>query len=880
MRLFSYYALHAFKNQMKKLFKTWVLIFFLVCVLVGVVAGVIAGGISNAVEDKSRETITQTEIEEEAEEETFFEAVGVETNDFIELLAGGIMIVLFVIMALGADKSGSKIFLPADVNLLFASPMKPQSVLMFRLATSLGMSILCSFYLLFQLPNLILNAGMSPWAALALIVAWCLTVVLGTLIQVLLYTLSSVYPAVKRFLRVGIYGLLVFLAAGYGIVLKNNGGDFLLAAAAFFNGKITRYIPIWGWLKGFCGFAMEGNAGAALLSLAAVFLSGVLLVYGIWQIKADFYEDAMAKSEETAQLLERAQAEKSTGIVITRKKDRSEKLQRDGMKHGNGANVFFYKAMYNRFRFAHFGFLTKTMEFYFVAVIAVAVICRFAVGTSSIVPMVLTLAGLSFFRSLGNPLEQDTGMDYFLMIPESTWKKLFWSLMGGTANCLLDLLLPVIIGALLFGANPLSALLWVPFIVSIDFYATCVGAFIGVSVPVAAGKSIKQIVQVMFVYFGLLPDIGVLALGIGLGHTAAAVAAAAALNVGLGLLFFALSPLFLDPKASRRKMDVTTFSGDWKAARRNFSRLGMGAFVILLVSTILQILAGIFLNSKYPDGGMPPWMIWLYTFAPLYLVAVPLGLRIICRVPAVPREKHDLRFSQVLTAAVISIFMMYAGNLVGILVTSLLQSLAGITSLNPILSYATMEDALGLKILVMSVLAPMIEEYIFRKQMIDRMNQYGEKLSVVTSALLFGLFHGNLSQLFYAFALGLVFGYVYLKTGKLRYSIGLHIFINFLGSVIAPLLLQGISIMDEEALSAMDVLQSPQILLFAAYVICMIGLALAGLVLLCIKSRSICFEQAELELPKGKRFQTVYLNVGMILLIASCLIAIVSMFVV
>ena len=90
-------------------------------------------------------------------------------------------------------------------------------------------------------------------------------------------------------------------------------------------------------------------------------------------------------------------------------------------------------------------------------------------------------------------------------------------------------------------------LLWLPFVLSVDFYATTVGVFIDLSVPVAAGKMLKQIVQIMFVYFGLLPDIGILAVGIALGHVAVAVLAAFAINAVLGLLFFGLSPLFLGP---------------------------------------------------------------------------------------------------------------------------------------------------------------------------------------------------------------------------------------------------------------------------------------------------------------------------------------------
>ena len=51
---------------------------------------------------------------------------------------------------------------------------------------------------------------------------------------------------------------------------------------------------------------------------------------------------------------------------------------------------------------------------------------------------------------------------------------------------------------------------------------------------------------------------------------------------------------------------------------------------------------------------------------------------------------------------------------------------------------------------------------------------------------MFGLFHLNLFQFFYAFGLGLMFGYVYMRTSQLRYSIVMHMIINFNGSVLAP----------------------------------------------------------------------------------------------
>ena len=557
--------------------------------------------------------------------------------------------------------------------------------------------------------------------------------------------------------------------------------------------------------------------------------------------------------------------------MIRRKKDRSDKLHRDGMRHGFGANVFFHKAMYNRFRFAHLGIFTKTSETYLVAAVGAAVLCRFVIRTEGLMVVMLTLGVLTFFRAMGNPLEQDTQMDHFLLIPESTWSKLFWSLMGGTANCFLDLLPAVIVAALLSGENVLLALAWLPLIVSVDFFATTVGAFIGFSVPISAGKMVKQLVQIMFIYFGLLPDIAIMAVGLTFDRPVLAAVGCTVINVLLGLVFFFLSPLFLEPKDGKKYTAEMPFVGNLKEAKHHFSRLGMAAFAILGIGTAAQILLIYVINAVCPQVMAHSWGMWLVTFVPLYVIAVPVGLLLLRKAPAKPLEKHDLKPSRYAVTAIICIFMMYAGNILGTIMTALLQLLPGVSAGNPIMSYAT-DDAFLPKVLFMVILAPVIEEYIFRKQLIDRMHVYGQKTAVIASALMFGLFHGNLSQLFYAFALGLVFGYVYLKTGKLRYSIGLHMLINLIGSVIGPFFLEKIAVagtmesLDPTALEAII----PWLIGFGAYVLVLIGLAITGLVLLCINKRRVTFSSAEMELPAERRFATVYLNAGMILLIVGC----------
>ena len=873
MRLFGYYAWHSFVNQLRKLFKTWVLIFLVICMAVGALIGVGAAMLDDA--SGEDEEIVESEIIEE--EPGTMEKLGIEPEEFVELIVGGIILVVFVFQAISADKNGSKIFLPADVNLLFSSPMKPQSVLLFRLMTQLGTSILASVYLLFQLPNLVLNLGLSIWVALAMIATWCLTIVIGKLLQILLYIVCSTNVKLKSHLRNGIYVFLLVIAGAYLLYWKTSGEHYMVAATGFFNGSVSRFIPLWGWLKGFCMFAIEGNIVGLLVSFAAIVVGGSLLTYIIWHIKADFYEDAMAKSEETAELLAAAQSAKGGVTVIRRKKDRSDKLHRDGMRHGSGANVFFHKAMYNRFRFAHLGIFTKTSETYLVAAIGTAVLCRFVIQTNGLIPIILTLGALTFFRAMGNPLEQDTQMDHFLLIPESTWHKLFWSLLGGTANCFLDLLPAVIVSALLLGENVLLALAWLPLIVSVDFFATTVGAFIGFSVPVSAGKMVKQLVQIMFIYFGLLPDVAIMAVGLTFDQPVLAAIGCTVINVLLGLVFFFLSPLFLEPKDGKKYAPEKPFTGDLKKAKNHFSKLGIGTFAILGIGTVTQLLLIYVVNSTLPQVMEHSWGMWLLTFAPLYLIAVPIGLLLLRKVPAKPLEKHDLKPSRYIVTVIICIFMMYAGNILGTIITALLQLLPGVSAGNPILGYAT-DNALLPKVLFMVILAPVIEEYIFRKQLIDRMHIYGEKLAVVTSALMFGLFHGNLSQFFYAFALGLVFGYVYLKTGKLRYSIGLHMLINLLGSVVGPFFLEKVAVVDTMEnmdLAALEPVM-PWLIAFGAYVLVLIGLAIAGLVLLCLNKRKVSFAPAEMELPKGTRIKTAYVNAGMILLTIGCMALIVA----
>lgn len=112
----------------------------------------------------------------------------------------------------------------------------------------------------------------------------------------------------------------------------------------------------------------------------------------------------------------------------------------------------------------------------------------------------------------------------------------------------------------------------------------------------------------------------------------------------------------------------------------------------------------------------------------------------------------------------------------------ILQSMG--KSVMPVLESVAGDSDTFSMFLYASLLAPLWEELLFRGYILRTLRPYGKRFAVLCSAVLFGLFHGNLLQTPYALLMGLLFGYV-----TVEYSIGwailLHMFNNL---VLADLL--------------------------------------------------------------------------------------------
>ena len=315
---------------------------------------------------------------------------------------------------------------------------------------------------------------------------------------------------------------------------------------------------------------------------------------------------------------------------------------------------------------------------------------------------------------------------------------------------------------------------------------------------------------------------------------------------------------------------------DLKKAKKVFSKIGITLCMVILVIYITQIaISAVLVLLKKEAFLETSTGMWITSIIPMYAFAFPVGLLMLHSVPRNAPEKKEITFKTFLVYVCIAFFLMNIGNYIGVFLSMFLSQ--G-TAENALDTFAF--DTSPLKILVMVILAPLLEEYIFRKQIIDRTKIYGEKTAVILSGLLFGLFHTNMFQFFYAFFVGVLFAYIYVRTGRLRYPVLIHGIINFCGSVIAPYIVSKIdmdtinklSTMDPNSVSAEELMEimmpiMPGLMMHLAYYAVSFGLSVAGFILYILKKKSIRWTPAESQLPHYEVANTVYMNIGIILFI-------------
>ncbi len=310
-----------------------------------------------------------------------------------------------------------------------------------------------------------------------------------------------------------------------------------------------------------------------------------------------------------------------------------------------------------------------------------------------------------------------------------------------------------------------------------------------------------------------------------------------------------------------------------KEIRKHFSKLGLMFFLGTLIIFAVQMGVIYLVEMFKPEWLMNGDISLTVSMVPMYLIGMPLMILLVKRVAAVTLEKRSMKAWQFLLALVMCFCILYCSNIVGSIITFIISVIKGSAVSNVIMDITSGTGLLTM-LVYMVICAPIMEELIFRKLIVDRTVRYGQGVAVLLSGLMFGLFHGNLNQFAYAFTLGLFLAFIYVKTGNIKNTIGLHMIINFVGSIVSTIIMdamdyegymEAVATGSQEALLQSVMAALPGWIAYFGLLFFAGASMIAGIVLFIVYRKRFTLAKGEVEIPKGKGFATVILNPGVLL---------------
>ena len=232
----------------------------------------------------------------------------------------------------------------------------------------------------------------------------------------------------------------------------------------------------------------------------------------------------------------------------------------------------------------------------------------------------------------------------------------------------------------------------------------------------------------------------------------------------------------MDEKQMQKKLRRYMSKSGW-ALLIYYLLMNVAVILSLLVDVIVKGMSGN-LNLLEDFGDTLMGNAWGY------ILASAIGLLILLlwkkkQFCFVELWKHEKRMTANDFLVILIIFLGSQGAFqIFAIVLELLLNFLGLSALAAIELASGMPDTFSM-FLYVGLVAPIVEEILFRGLLLRMMRPYGKLFAIVTTAFLFGMFHGNPVQSPYAFLSGIVLGYV-----TIEYSIGWAMVLHMINNLI------------------------------------------------------------------------------------------------
>jgi membrane protease YdiL (CAAX protease family) len=298
----------------------------------------------------------------------------------------------------------------------------------------------------------------------------------------------------------------------------------------------------------------------------------------------------------------------------------------------------------------------------------------------------------------------------------------------------------------------------------------------------------------------------------------------------------------------------------------------INAAVILLFTAMafgLSTVAEFIINEFVKDPETATQLQFLFGLSLQYLVAAPIAIVIskaFRKKDYIPLKsafcKPQAKKSSIVRWIFISLFLTYTANFITLIVTSVINVVRGEDVGQVDLSSNGTPLSIISTIMGFVILAPLIEEILFRGIIYRHIAQFGGWLPVIFSGIIFGLFHMNFPQILFASVLGTCTAFLFAKTKSIIPAIILHLSLNTIGGI--STVLSGLIDLDKASDPAY-ILENPLPLLAMSGVgFTIIGVILTGLVMFIIEIAahrdSFKLENTCPEIPLKERLSALLLT--------------------
>ncbi len=169
-----------------------------------------------------------------------------------------------------------------------------------------------------------------------------------------------------------------------------------------------------------------------------------------------------------------------------------------------------------------------------------------------------------------------------------------------------------------------------------------------------------------------------------------------------------------------------------------------------------------------------------------------------------------------------------------------------------------------LSLIATAVVPALVEEFACRGIILGLLKKYGEGFAIITSSIIFGVMHGNFEQIPFAFLVGLILGFIYVKTKSIWVCVAVHA-ANNLVSVLFSYAMLG-----DNALN----------LIYTLYLLACMLLAVVGVLMLSQKGTEVyILQKSQTACSEAHKYKWFFTSVFIIIFIVINLIEAMAYFV-